>query len=59
MNEQKLMNAIIYAMRRAPVVEDVPSEDGDYQVEIYEPESLLPFCKELLEELKGQHHGKA
>lgn len=58
MNEQKLMNAIIYAMRRAPVVEDVPSEGGDYQVEIYEPESLLPFCKELLEELKGQQHDK-
>lgn len=57
MRDQTLINAITYAMRRAPVVEDVPCEDGDYQVEIYEPESLLPFCKELLEELKGQQHG--
>lgn len=58
MNEQKLINAIIYAMRRAPVVEDVPSEEGDFEVEIHEPESLLPFCKALLEELKGQQHDK-
>lgn len=58
MRDQTLINAITYAMRRAPVVEDVPSEDGDFEVEIHDPESLLPFCRELLEELKGQQHDK-
>lgn len=53
MTDQRLLNAIEYAMRRAPIVEDNPSEEGDFEVEIHEPESLLAFCKVLLEELNG------
>lgn len=49
--ETTIFNAIEYAMRCNPVTEAVPSEDGDYEVEIYDASSLQPFVMRLLREL--------
>ncbi|GAA5664932.1 hypothetical protein L614_002400000040 [Ochrobactrum sp. J50] len=51
-SETEIQNAIEYAMRREGVTEIVPSEDGEYEVEIYEASSLTPFVMCLLRELK-------
>lgn len=51
MNDHDLINAIEYSMRRSPIIEEQISEDGVFEIEIYEPESLIPFCKALLAEI--------
>jgi hypothetical protein len=51
-SETEIQNAIEYAMRHEGVTEIVPSEDGEYEVEIYEASSLTPFVMCLLRELK-------
>ncbi|MGN8022280.1 hypothetical protein ACTJJ7_16380 [Phyllobacterium sp. 22229] len=44
-------NAIRYALNHAPIREVQPSEDGDYEVEIYEHEAVKPFVLALLADL--------
>lgn len=49
--ETTIINAIEYAMRREPVTEVGADECGEYEVEIYEASSLLPFVMCVLQEL--------
>ncbi len=49
--ETTIFNAIEYAMRREPVTEIAAYEDGDFEVEIYDANSLLPFVMCVLREL--------
>lgn len=56
MDDMKIRQAAEYALRVCPVVEDVPSEDGDYQSEIYDVDSLIPFLMAFLRET-GLHNG--
>ncbi|GEM_PF-3005828 len=50
-SENKIINAIDYALRCEAVTEVTPSEDGEYEVEIHEASSLRPFVMCLLREL--------
>ncbi|HWD14307.1 MAG TPA: hypothetical protein VG519_13235 [Pseudochrobactrum sp.] len=49
--ETTIFNAIEYAMRREPVTEVGGDEGGEYEVEIYDANSLLPFVMCVLREL--------
>lgn len=49
--ETTVINAIEYALRHEPVTETSADEGGEYEVEIYEASSLLPFVMCLLREL--------
>lgn len=49
--EMDVFNAIEYAMRREPVTEVGVDESGEYEVEIYDANSLLPFVLCVLREL--------
>lgn len=49
--ETAAFNAIEYAMRREPVTEVGVDEGGEYEVEIYDANSLLPFVMCVLREL--------
>lgn len=49
--ETDIDNAIRYALNHAPIIEVQPSEEGDYEVEIYEPEAVKPFVLALLSDL--------
>lgn len=50
--EPTIFNAIEYALRHEGVTEIAFSEDGEYEVEIHEASSLMPFVKCLLRELE-------
>lgn len=50
--EPAIFNAIEYALRHEAVTEIASSEDGEYEVEIHEANSLMPFVKCLLRELE-------
>lgn len=50
--EPTIFNAIAYALRHEGVTEVAFSEDGEYEIEIHEASSLMPFVKCLLRELK-------
>lgn len=52
LTETAIFNAIEYAMRHEPVIEVGAAEDGEYEVEIYDPHSLQPFVMCLLRELE-------
>lgn len=50
-NEMDVFNAIEYALRRNGVTETAADEGGEYEVEIYDANSLLPFVLCVLREL--------
>lgn len=50
-DDNQLMAAITYAMRKEPVVIECSDESGDYDVEAHDPESLKPFILTVLREL--------
>jgi len=50
--EPTIFNAIEYALRHEGVTEIAFSEDGEYEVEIHEASSLMPFVMCLLRELE-------
>ncbi|PWL18851.1 hypothetical protein DKP76_07255 [Falsochrobactrum shanghaiense] len=52
LTETAIFNAIEYALRREGVTEVAFAEDGEYEVEIHEASSLMPFVKCLLRELE-------
>lgn len=51
--ETAIFNAIEYALRHEGVTEIAFSEDGEYEVEIHDASSLMPFVKCLLRELEA------
>jgi hypothetical protein len=52
LDEPAIFNAIEYALHHERVTEIAFSEDGEYEVEIHEASSLMPFVKCLLRELE-------
>ena len=49
--ETAIFNAVEYAMRYEPVIEIAADEGGEYEIEITDPHSLMPFTTCLLREL--------
>ncbi|MCO7729044.1 hypothetical protein L614_002000000210 [Ochrobactrum sp. J50] len=52
LDEPAIFNAVEYALRHEGVTEIAFSEDGEYEVEIHEASSLMPFVRCLLRELE-------
>lgn len=50
--ETEIRNAVEYALRHERVYETAGAEDGEYEAEIHDPDSLMPFAMALLRELK-------
>ncbi|MDH0369036.1 hypothetical protein [Brucella anthropi] len=50
--EPTIFNAVEYALRHEGVTEIAFAEDGEYEVEIHEASSLMPFVNCLLRELE-------
>lgn len=50
-NDNQVMAAITYAIRKEPVIVVCNDEFGDFDVEADDPESLKPFILTVLREL--------
>lgn len=50
--ETAIFNAVEYALRHEPVTEIDFDEGGEFEIEIIDPHSLVPFATCLLRELE-------
>lgn len=51
-SDSEIDSTIRYALNHAPIREIQPSEEGDYEVEIFDADAVKPFVMAVLRDLK-------